>query len=90
MFFDLSFFYFFVVEDLATRDDSLGYFLDLCGCEDETNIVSWFFDGFEEGVECAFTEHVDLIDDIDFLFEVCWWVCGSIEDLFSDIIYSCM
>ena len=27
-----------------------------------------FLDGFEQGVPCAFGEHVDFVDDIDFIF----------------------
>ena len=41
-------------ECLASRDNGFWNFLEFGGGEEEVDVVRWFFEGFEEGVEGAF------------------------------------
>ncbi len=44
-----------------------------------------FFEGFEQGVPGSGGEHVNFVDDIDFVFAASWGVEDIIAD-FSDIV----
>jgi hypothetical protein len=80
----------FKIEDLATRNDGVGDLLDFGGGEDEADVSFGFFNGFEERIESSLGEHMDLVNDINFLFERSGGIEGFVEDFFSDIVYSRM
>lgn len=60
--------YLLEIEDLAAGNNGLGNLMELGRGQDKTDIISGFFDRFEEGVERTFTEHVHLIYHVYFLF----------------------
>lgn len=50
------------VKALAARNDGGEDLVRLGGCKDKLHVGRWFLEGFEEGVESARGEHVDLIN----------------------------
>lgn len=49
----------------------------------------WFFEGFEKCIECSCREHMDLIDDIDFILSLIRLESGlfdEVTDIFDTII----
>lgn len=56
------------VKALASGNDGVWNFVQFCGGEDEVNMGGGFFQSFEEGVEGGFGEHVNFVDDVNFLF----------------------
>ena len=54
--------------DLRARGDGDGDFFEVGGGEDENDVGGRFFESFQEGVEGAFREHVNFVDDVDFIF----------------------
>ena len=58
-------------KDLDARGDGDGDFLEIGGGENEDDVGGRFLESFEEGVEGFFGEHVDFVDDVDFVFPFC-------------------
>ena len=61
--------------------------VDLCGCHDEYDMGRRLFQCFQQGVECRLGEHVDFINDIDFVTPL---VGGEIDLVakIADIIHT--
>ena len=45
----------------------------------------WFFKSFQKCIKSPLSKHMDLVNDIDFIFPLCWRELGMFDD-FSDII----
>ena len=70
----------FEIEALAAAEDGGGDFLDVGGGEDELHVSRWFLEGFEEGVEGRVREHVNFVDDVEFVLSA----GGGVADVFDD------
>lgn len=55
--------------------------------EDEFDVRRRFFEGFEEGIEGSFGEHMHLVDDIDFVSRLGRLELGPFDDV-ADIVDS--
>ncbi|GAI32076.1 unnamed protein product, partial [marine sediment metagenome] len=56
------------IEALATGEDGERYLVGLGGRQHEHNVGRRLLQGLEESIGSGLGEHVDLVDDIDFIF----------------------
>ena len=69
------------IKALATRNDSRRQFMELCGCQNKDHVSGRLLQRFEQGVERAARQHMDLVDDINAVFER----VGGVNDLIANI-----
>ena len=55
----------------------------LCSCQDKHNIRRWFLQCFQQGIESTCGKHMNLINNIYFIFTF----CRAVRNLFSDLTY---
>ena len=55
----------------------------LCSCQDKHNIRRWFLQCFQQGIEGTCGKHMNLINNIYFIFTF----CRAVRNLFSDLTY---
>ena len=72
---------------LCSRDNRVRDLMDLGRREDEFDVCRWFFEGFEEGIEGSFGEHMHLVDDVDLVSRLGRLELGSLNDV-ADIVDS--
>lgn|GEM_PF-5549039 len=77
----------FEVIALSPGDNCIRDLVDLGRREDEFDVSWWLFEGLEESIKCSLGEHVDLVDDIDFVLGLRRLELGSFDDI-ADIINS--
>jgi len=68
------------IEALAAGEDGGKDFVGFGGGEDELHVGRRFFQRFEKGVEGCRGQHVDFVDDIDFVFAA----GGGVLDVFAE------
>src|SRR5437667_6024409 len=71
----------FKVEALTTREHSRKHLMNIGCCHDKNSVWGWFFERFEQGVECFVGKHMSFVEDIDLVFAR----CGGHHDLFAQI-----
>ena len=74
------------VEALAARVDRIGDLVRKRGAQDEYRVRGWLLDAFEQRVECAVGEHVDLVDDVDLVAPAGRRVLQPADDLLAHIL----
>ena len=79
-----------IIENLTTRNDGIRHLMNFRSRKNEADIAFWLFDCFQKCIESSFTQHMYLINYVDFLFEGCRWIKSFIDDLFPNIVYSRM
>ena len=72
-------------ELLGAGEDGDGDFVDVGGGEEENDVGGGFFEGLEEGVEGGFREHVDFVDDVDFVGAGGGGELGALEEV-ADVV----
>ena len=60
------------VINLATAQDSRQYFMLFCCGKDEDGMLRRLFQCFQKSIEGGLRQHVDLINDIDFILADLW------------------
>ena len=78
------------LENLATRNDSIGYLVDLGRGDYKCHIGRWVFHDLEEGIEGSFGQHMYFIDDIYFFAEYGGLIQRLVDNLIPDVVHSSM
>lgn len=73
------------VESECTRTYGLRNLLDLSRREDEFHMRRRFFERLEERIKCSRREHMDLVDDVDFIFSLIGFESGLFDEI-TDIL----
>ena len=73
------------VESECTGTYGFRDFFDLSRREDEFHMAWWFFEGLEESIKCSRREHMDLVDDIDFILSLIGFESGFFDEI-TDIL----
>ena len=66
---------------LCSTDDGCRYFMYLCRCKNKYDVFWRLLERFEERVKAFAGEHMDFIDDVDFVFCTHW--CDM--DFFTEV-----
>lgn len=60
-------------------------FVGVGGRHDKDDVLGRFLEGFEEGVGGRFSQHVNFVDDVDFVFPFRWGDDGFFAE-FADVV----
>lgn len=75
------------VESESARSDRLRHFVYLSRREDEFHMRRWLFESFQERIERSGREHMDFVDDVDFVFCLIGLESGTLDEV-TDILDS--
>ena len=75
------------VEALCARKNGGEDLVGFGGCEDEKDVRGRLFESFQERVEGALREHVDLVEDVDFLLRTLRRNTDGVPEL-TDVVYA--
>lgn len=73
------------IESECTGTYGFRNLLDLSRREDEFHMRRWFFERLEERIKCSRREHMNLVDDIDFILSLIGFESGFFDEI-TDIL----